>query len=217
MRVVVCDDHRIFGEGLAVVLKQRGLEVVACVTHPSDAATAILEHQADVLLLDLMFPSGSGLAAISEVRNLAPDCRIVVLSAFSDGEMTDVALRAGADAYVSKDDDVRRVVLAIKEASASGMTPSVRVAQERARAHRAPERRLAAQFLTPRERQVLACLAEGQSTERLAREMGISYSTARTHIQNVLSKLGAHSKLEAVALAIEYSLVKLPSVASRHG
>ncbi len=216
MRVVVCDDHRLFGEGLAAVLKQRGLEVVACVTHPTDAASAVLEHDADVLLLDVMFPSGSGLGVIEEVRDLAPACRIVVLSAFSDSEATELALRAGADAYVSKDDDVRRVVLAVKEASTTSITTSVRVAHQRARSNEASDRRLAAQFLTPREQEVLTRLAEGQSTERLAREMGISYSTARTHIQNVLSKLGAHSKLEAVALAIEHSVVRLPSPASRH-
>lgn len=208
-RIVICDDHRVFAQALAVVLESPTTEVVRSVTDPRQAAAAVVEHAADVLVMDIHYPGGSGLGYVEEVRRLAPDCRIVILSAYDDPSTISDAVVCGADAYAAKTDNLTRIVDVVHGASNGYTTPSVRVEMDRARRSRRTEDPFPGQFLTDREHEVLTRLAHGQDTRTMAREMGVAYSTARTHIQNLISKLGVHSRLEAVAYAVRYELVDL--------
>ena len=210
MRVVLCDDHRMFVDALAVVLQARGYQVVACTTTPAAAVEAVRRQPVDVCLLDLQFPEGSGVTAIGEIRSVSPNTRVVVLTGFTDAGLLNRALLAGASGVAVKSEDVDAIIHVLERVHRGELAvqgPAVRaIGLLAARGHG----RRAVQ-LTRREQQVLERLVQGEATKTLARNLGLGYSTIRTYIQNILSKLGVHSKLEAVALAVREGLVPPPA------
>jgi len=154
-----------------------------------------------VCVMDLHFPSGDGIEGISRVVEASPRTRVVVLTGTTDPRTIDDAITAGASAWVAKSEPTQRIVDAIEQARSMRGRIQLKTASDAARAAtRTPEEKLI-RFLTSREREVLERLVAGQTTSVMAREMRVAYSTARTHIQNVLTKLGVHSKLGAVTLA----------------
>lgn len=202
--VVICDDHQIFGDALALLLSDRGYEVLACTADPADGVDAVARLAPDVYVSDLHFPTGDGVAAVEVALAASPSTRVVVLSGADDHTAPARAEAAGASAYVRKDHSAEHVVAAIEAVLRGDVVFDPPGAPRRAtgggNGTRRERRDVAAQ-LTPRELEVLDRLVQGQETARLASEMAIAYSTARTHIQNILTKLGVHSKLEAVAFA----------------
>jgi DNA-binding NarL/FixJ family response regulator len=214
---VICDDHRLFVDALAVVLQARGCEVVASTLHPDEAVQAVRAGAVDVCVMDLSFPNSpdcDGLEGIRRVLEASPSTRVVILTGSADSSAALPVLDVGARGFVRKDDDLDRIVQTIKLVHA-GQTVSGVAAGRRTwpstngrRPSTNPGQNLA-RFLTSREREVLERLVRGESTATLARGMDVSYHTARTHIQNVLAKLGVHSKLEAVAFAVNHSVVSV--------
>jgi DNA-binding NarL/FixJ family response regulator len=205
MNLVVCDDHSLLAECLAVVLEARGHRVIATVNDPDDAIRIIAERDVDVCLMDLSFPDASGFDAIATIVQLGAGTQVVVLSGSSQPFAEARAIEAGAAAFVVKDDDVARVIDVVElvhSRDASVTMPSFRGAEGNGTGGGHFGERL-----TAREREVLERLVKGERTHVIAAGMGVSYSTARTHVQNVLHKLGVHSRLEAVAFAMRHSLV----------
>ena len=205
MKILLCDDHRLLIETLATLLRARGHEVVASTLHPDDAVAVARDHEVDVCLMDIGFAgdNADGIDGIRRVIEEAPSTRVVVLSASGEPELIASALAAGASAYLLKGEDVDRIIATIAALTEDGLEDVAPAAP------RSPEPTQSRQlrFMTPREREVLTRLVQGQSTVTIAREMGVAYSTARTHIQNVLTKLGVHSKLTAVTYAVRNGLV----------
>ena len=214
MNIVLCDDHRLFTEALAVVLADCGHRVVACTSTPEEAAAAVRTEPVDLCLLDLHFADGGGGAAISAIAEIVSSCpgtRVVVLSGSSDPALLNRALMAGASGVAAKGEALESILSVLDRVHRGDVVvqgSAVRILTEMAPSPRTPVQELA-RFLTARERQVLEHLVRGQSTAELAAQMGVRYSTIRTHIQNILTKLGAHSKLEAVALAMHEGLVNV--------
>jgi two-component system nitrate/nitrite response regulator NarL len=207
--MVLCDDHRLLIEAFATALQSRGHEVVALATTPEDGYRAVMEHSPDVCILDLMFPRGSGLDAAARIMADCPECRILMLSAVADPALVHAALAAGAAGFVLKDASVEEIVRASERVAAGEVAvdrellrAAVRTRAEQA--DRPPSQRL--RLLTGREREALRRIALGESTKEIARAMGVSQSTARTHVQNVLTKLGVRSRLQAVALVAREDL-----------
>jgi DNA-binding NarL/FixJ family response regulator len=201
MRVLVCDDHRLFAECLATVLAARGHHVVT-VRSPHDALGAIAAAvetagdaatPVDVCVMDLMFPGGiDPFDAIGDIVMVSPDTRVIVLTACSPAFAEAQAIEAGAVDFLTKDGELSQIIDTV----------------ERSRgATRPVARHSGAVHLTAREREVLERLVRGERTRAIAGAMNVSYSTARSHVQSVLRKLGVHSRLEAVALASRHSLV----------
>jgi DNA-binding NarL/FixJ family response regulator len=193
VNLLVCDDHRLFTECLAQVLEARGHRVVTA-THPDEALSAVVAERRqafDVCVMDLTFPGETAFDTIAAIVAASPATRVVVVSASAQPFSESRAIEAGAVAFVMKDDDLSRVIDTLEGvedgASASDPRPTV--------------------SLTAREREVLERLVRGERTHTIATAMGVSYSTARTHVQNVLHKLGVHTRLEAVAFALSHSLV----------
>lgn len=216
MTVVICDDHQLFGESLAVVMEQHGYEIAAITTTPETGVQAVLDHAADLCIMDLTFPEPleDGIAAACRLRVDSPDTTIIMLTATSDATAFARAISAGVTGFARKDQDVRGVLDTIDRVVAGDVVidaVSLRAAVSVQHRPLSDGERLA-KFLTHREREVLELLTLGYSTQRIAESTGVAYSTARTHIQNLLVKLGVHSRLEASAFAVAHGLVP-----SRHG
>jgi DNA-binding NarL/FixJ family response regulator len=201
MRLVLGDDHRLFAEPLAAALVHRGHEVFIATTVP-ETIRAVEEHDPDLCLMDLLFPDGDGLEAVAAVRARSPSCRVVVLSGSADPSAPAAAVASGAVGFLSKAQPVTAIFDALDRIAAGDELeplPSPR-ASSSGDEHGEVRERVAA--LTRRERMVLQRLVEGEDTVEIARFLGVAASTARTHLQNVLNKLGVHSRLQAVSLVL---------------
>jgi two-component system nitrate/nitrite response regulator NarL len=205
LRLLLADPHRLLIESLAATLTQRGVDVVAVATSPREVFAKVAEHRPDVCLLSTHFPWCSGLGVLRVISRRHPGIGVVMFSPGSDPELTRAAFRSGAAAVVSKDrhiSDIERVLSRVGQRERAFDDGLLRVAAREFRVsgtgngHR-PVR------LTSREKEVLRHIVEGERTQQIARSLGISEATVRTHVQNVFSKLGVHSRLEATIVAAQ--------------
>jgi len=203
MRLVLCDDHRLFLEALASALVGHGHDVVATTTTPAGAVRAVALLRPDACVLDLGFPEGSGVEAARILREQHPTTRVLVLSATTDPQVITDALDAGVNGFVHKGQSLDTVLRALEQL-ANGLPAIDPATRAGALRHSRPvrERRtaLGLEYLTEREREVLKLISQGQDTVQIAEALHVSKSTARTHVQNILVKLGVHSRLQAAAL-----------------
>jgi two-component system, NarL family, nitrate/nitrite response regulator NarL len=206
MRLVLCDDNRIFCEALAVALEARGHQALAIATTADEGVAAVARHQPDACLLDFRFHSGGdGLGAVRAIRDQCPDTAVLVVSGPGDRSDSLAARRIGVAGVVGKDQELDRIAAALDViaagclASAAGPPPTEGSTPGPEPGAALAEDPLA--VLTPRETEVLQRIAAGQNTKTMAREMNVTTETLRTYVKNVLGKLGAHSRLEAAALA----------------
>ncbi|HEY7723671.1 MAG TPA: response regulator transcription factor [Pedococcus sp.] len=209
MRLVVCDDHRLLLEALGLALREHGHEVVALVSSPEDAVEAARFHRPEVVLLDVNFPGGSSLTAISEIREASPATRIVMLSAAADHAVVGRAIAEGASGYVGKEKPIAEIIEKLTQAVNGHVAVDAGLLQQALRTRKPSDDPLwALQFLTDREWEVMRCIMEGLTTEQMAETLGVQRSTARTHVQNLLTKLGVHSRLQAAALMAAHGSVE---------
>ncbi len=206
MRLVLCDDNRIFCETLGVALEWRGHKVLAITTTTVLGIAAVAEHQPDACLLDLRFPDPpDGLDAARVIRQRHPGTAILLLSCVIDPAIRSEAMRIGVAGFLRKDQSVDHVADALDVIAADGVVfDSMRIARSFP-AERRPT--YPAYVLTPRERDVLRRMVAGQNTTQMSREMNIEVSTLRTYVKNVLAKLCVHSRLQAAALATREHLL----------
>jgi two-component system, NarL family, nitrate/nitrite response regulator NarL len=211
MRILICDYQVIFAESLAHVLTARGERVVG-IAHDFDDAVALLREQSvDVFLLDVVFGAERRLGRLAELLRAAPTTAVMLLSGQVDAELVAAARAAGVHAIGDKRQPVAEIIRLLERLHAGyrpGPSP-VLSAHTVPRQRRCPAndpQRLAG-FLTPRERQVLSALVCGADTKKMARSLGISSTTARCHIQSVLTKMGAHSRLEVATTAVRHRMV----------
>lgn len=208
MRVLVCDDHVMFADSLALVLRERGHDVVGVVYSPADALRALPETAPDVCLIDLGFPAGSALGELPGLVAAAPATGFVVLTGALDSGTVGAALAAGVRGFAHKGRPADEIVGLLARVAAGEVVVAPGAAGATGSRPRDEARRLAG-YLTPREREVLVRLARGENTTTLARAMKITRSTARSHVQSVLTKLGVHSRREAVIAAVRHGLVSM--------
>jgi two-component system, NarL family, nitrate/nitrite response regulator NarL len=205
MKVLLCDDHRLMLDCLAAVFEERG-DTVELASTPEQAAALLAADGADVCVLDLGFPTAGGAEGVRLVREAAPATPVVIFSGTLDPSELDDARAAGAHGYVSKDHSVYSLVEAVDRVATGDASTTGAWESPGASPSKADQTN---HFLTPRERQALEGLVQGKNTTQLAHWMGVRESTVSTHVQTVLAKLGAHSRLEAVALAMSNRLVSL--------
>jgi DNA-binding NarL/FixJ family response regulator len=207
IRVLVVDDHEVLASSLAQVLEaEPDLTCVGVSTTLERARTLIASTAPDVLLLDHRLPDGDGVAAIPELRSLRPSVQVVVLTASAADHVLIQAIEAGAAGFVSKTRSLSEVTAAVR-AAASGealISPEL-LARLLPRLSRSGGARH--QELTDREREVLGLLADGLTNASIAERLVVSVHTVRNHIANLSNKLGAHSKLEALSIAVREGLL----------
>lgn len=213
-RVLVVDDHRVVRAGLTAFLAtEDGIEVVGEAADGQAALDelAVLERGGalpDVVLMDLEMPRMGGVEACRRARERWPSVEIVVVTSFADGDSVRAALEAGANGYVLKDTDADGVARAIRQAAAGHMHLDPAAARTLSDSLRAP--RSAAETLTPREREVLVLVASGASNREVARHLGVTERTARTHVSNILAKLDLRSRTQAALWAVREGLAPAP-------
>lgn len=207
LRIAVCDDHAVFADSLSLVLTDAGHAVVGVTYSPAELLAVLRAGRVDVCLIDLRFPGGSALGWLPRLRAAAPATRFVVLSGFMADETVQAGLAAGAHGFADKGRQAGEILSLLARVHA-GETVQVKAAREpRDRPYGHAQK--VARFLTPREREVLTRLARGETTVALAKAMGVTRSTARSHVQSVLTKLGVHSQREAVITAARHGLVSV--------
>jgi DNA-binding NarL/FixJ family response regulator len=202
MRLVLCDGNRIFCEALALVLEARSHQALAIALTADAGVAAVATHQPDACLMDLHFPNGGdGLHAVRAIRDQYPETAVLVMSDLSDPAVSSAAMQLGVTGFLSKDQQLDQVAAALDMIAADRMAFTAGSSPE---SDSGPGPRLATDLLsrlTPREAEVLRRIAAGQDTKTMVREMNVTTGTLRTYVKNVLAKLGAHSRLEAAALA----------------
>jgi len=212
-RVLIVDDHAMFCELVATVLSQHDDLAVAGVATTGDEAVAHFHDEAaDVVVLDYRLPDGDGIAVARRIRREAPDVPIVMLTGLPNDELLRAAVLAGCTGFVSKDKAVADLVDAVRSVrEGRNAIDPIDMARLAAARRSARER----YDLTPREREVLRLLADGLTTREISESLFISNNTARNHVQRLLTKLGAHSRLGAVAIARRAGLVATHGELSR--
>jgi DNA-binding NarL/FixJ family response regulator len=214
IRVVIADDHRSFGEALQIALdSERDLTVIEVVTDGEAAVEVAHDRRPDVVLMDVQMPGVDGLEATRRIHRDASDTKVILLSGHDDDVVLARAVEAGARGFLRKTQAVSDLADAIRRAyrgeplHAAG---EVEQSLARFRIQRRAEGELAQRVerLTPRELQILQRVAAGENSAEIAEGLGMSRHTLRTHVQNVLTKLGVHSKTDAVVAAIRYGKVK---------
>ena len=213
IKVLIVDDQRTFGEALQLALsKEKDMRVVDVVTDGDAAVEAVAEHRPDVILMDVAMPGMSGIEATRRIKDAEPDAQVLILSGYEDDLLLARAVQAGALGLLRKTEAVVDVASSVRRAhqgenlhQQDEIEGALRRLRHRRDQDSTAEQRLAR--LTPRELEILQAMARGCSSEIIARDLKMSPHTLRTHTQNIITKLGVHSKLEALVLAIRYGRV----------
>ena len=203
IRIMVVEDHQVVRQGLiALITTEPGFEVVAQADNSDEAVELFKAHHPDITLMDLRLKSGSGVAAIQGIRQIAPASKIIVLTTYDGDEDIYKALQAGARSYLLKGASSEELVAAIRAVHAGKPYIPAFVAERLAG-------RVGTERLTGRELEVLQHIVQGRSNKEIAQEMHISEATVKSHINNLLSKLMVSDRTQAAITALQRGIVHL--------
>jgi NarL family two-component system response regulator LiaR len=206
IRVLIVDDHAVVRSGLGAFLRAyRDLDLVGEAANGEQALEQARALSPDVILMDLVMPVMDGVEAIRALRVAGSEARILALTSFAEDELVQRALQAGALGYLLKNVSHEQLAEAIRQAHAGRPSLSPEATAALIRAAQAPP--ALGHDLTPREREVLMLLVRGLSNPEIAEQLVVTEATVKTHVSNILSKLGAATRTEAVALAVQHHLV----------
>ena len=210
VRVLIVDDHQVFASSLAHALAaEDDLVVVGVATSVEGARAQTRSAAPDVVLLDHRLPDGDGVGAIPALQSLRPSVQVVILTATTSDRVLVAAMEAGAAGFIAKTQPLDDVLAGVRAAAqGESVVSSKLLSRLLPRLHR--RNRAPATTLTEREREILDLLAQGLPNADIAQQLSLSVHTVRNHVANLSAKLGAHSKLEVLAIAVRDGLVDAP-------
>ena len=209
-RVMIIDDHALFADALERVLVRQDMEL-CLVNTAAEALELAPKWDPEIALVDLGLPDMSGIELGARLLELLPDIKVLAVTAMNEAHALRDAIKAGFHGFITKNIPLQQFVSSIETALEGQMVmPHKLVAP--AAGQMSPEERQAALLikqLTQRELEVLTLLARGAGGEKIAQELNVSRNTVRSHVQNILTKLQVHSRLEAVAFAARHNIVNV--------
>lgn len=212
LRVLLIDDHQLFRSGIRALLgRQPDIEVVGEAADGLDGVQQARQLRPDIVLLDMHMPGAGGRDVVKTLTEELPATRVLMLTVSEDSEDLLATLQAGAAGYLLKNIDADYFVDAIRRAAAGDsvispeMTGKLVAGLKRGSAPLPPEH----EQLSNREREILIALARGASNKEIARGFDLAESTVKIHVQNILRKLGLHSRVQAAVYAIEHGISKI--------
>jgi two-component system, NarL family, response regulator NreC len=215
IRILLTDDHTLFRQGMKTLLAaEPDIEVVGEAPNAGEAVSKAAELRPDVILLDISMPGLSSFQAIRQIRKERPEIKVLLLTMYDDEDYLAEGMESGANGYLLKDSPAEQLLIAIREVYRGGSYMSPRMLshlvndfRSRVRSDHAVPR---FDTLTPREKEVLKLLAEGNSVKEIACDLDLSLKTVETHKFNLMRKLGIHNKAQLVQYAIQKKIIRLP-------
>jgi two-component system, NarL family, response regulator LiaR len=206
IKILLVDDHTVVRSGLSKFLMvNKDFKLVGEASDGDEAVKMASLHKPDVILMDLAMPGKDGITATREIKQKYPSVKVIALTSFSDQNMVQGALQAGATGYLQKNVTAAELASAIRSAFEGKMTLSSEAVQALANSTAQPQ--IAGNTLTERERDVLRCMVDGMNNNEIAEKLVISLGTVKFHISNIFQKLGVDSRVEAVKMAMEQKLI----------
>lgn len=215
--VAMIEDHQILVDSLSLMLRyEPDIDFLGSASSLEKGRHLLKETKPDVLLLDVGLPDGSGLDLIPEVNQISPETNIIVLTSLTDETTLMRVVDSGISGFVSKDSQLSDLLVTIRKAAEGEIVmPTsllvgllMRMPRDKAAAYQDDK---GWERMTVREQEVLELLATGKTGDEIAEELHIAPLTVRTHIRNLMSKMGVHSRLEAVAFGMKNGLIDPPS------
>jgi len=208
IRILIADDHAVVRQGLKMFLGlDPEIEILGEAGDGKKAIEMARQLQPDIVLMDLLMPVLGGVEATATIRREMPDVEVIALTSVLEDKSVVDAVRAGAIGYLLKDTESDELIRAIKAAAAGQVQLSPKAAARLMREVRTPDN---PETLTDRETDVLRLLAMGQSNKEIAQTLSIGEKTVKTHVSNVLAKLGVTSRTQAALYAVRIGLVEAP-------
>lgn len=207
LRVLLVDDHAVVRQGLRMFLAtDNGLQVMGEARNGQEALDQVAQLQPDVVLMDLLMPVMDGVSAIRQIKARFPEVEVIALTSALEDLLVIEAMHAGASGYLLKDAHPEELTEAIHAVGRGEVRLHPEAAKRLSREVRTPEMR---ETLTPRETEILCMLGRGMSNKRIAEQLELSELTVKTHVSNLLSKLGLSSRTQAALFAIKEGLIGL--------
>jgi NarL family two-component system response regulator LiaR len=208
IRVLIVDDHRVVRSGLAAfLLAFDDLELMGEAPSGQAALDLCATQPPDVVLMDLVMPEMDGATTTRAIRQAHPHTQVIALTSFHEGELVTEALRAGAIGYLLKNVDADELAGAIRAAHAGQPTLAPEAAHVLVEHTARPQATTPGSDLSSREREILALMVRGLNNPDIAEQLSIGRATVKFHVSNILAKLGATTRTEAVAMAVQHRLV----------
>jgi len=207
IRVMLVDDHEMVRMGLAAYLStEDDIEVVGEASSGEEGVRLAVELKPDVILMDLVMEGIGGVEATRRIREACSSCKVIVLTSFIDDEKVYPVIEAGAFSYLLKTSRAVEIARAIRSAAAGEPVLESRVANKLMARFRSGSESLPHEQLTPRELEVLLLIGKGKSNQEIADELIIGIKTVKTHVSNILSKLGVEDRTQAAIYVHQHHL-----------
>lgn len=208
LRIVIADDHKAIRYGLRIAFEEAGVQVVAEAGDGEELIEAVLALEPDVVLTDVSMPRCGGIEATRRIREVRPRARIVMLTMHDDAESIRAALLAGACGFLSKDCSFTEVLDTVRKVAVGDTVLSANVAREMLQ-YLANTDETRPEMLSPRQREVLECVAKGMNPAQIGRTFGLSPKTVNNHLAAIYRRLDAQNLTQAMLRAVRLGIIKL--------